>query len=243
MIQATRRSSVRLMIAVSLIASLGVGCATLWDRVRENERLTAVESARTYSKRGSCVKAIDALNRATARLDIGIFGKEATTLRTTCYERLGEPQLQYAHLRLLEDFYPDGNPALPAADGSSVFRVAEVPDVEFEKMPDALLVSPPHYSEAARRSYMTGRVVISFELTSEDTAKSIRVLEMPHPLLASWAIEAIAKLRRDGRKKDALIAPGGHYVATFAFEYRWADEGQQVEADVDGYFPSYDPKN
>jgi hypothetical protein len=49
----------------------------------------------------------------------------------------------------------------------------------------------------------------------------IRVIEMPHPLLASWAIEAIAQARFRTNEKP-LIVPGEHYVTLFEFEWHWA---------------------
>jgi hypothetical protein len=229
MSKSKKRISLAFAILLSLAISTSVGCGGFWKRVRESERNNSVSNARTYSKRGNCEKALHSLNRAMARLDIGAFGKEATTLRMRCYERQERWAAARAHQRLLDDFYSEEDPAYPAADGSSVFRVKSIRNVKYENPPAALVLEPPFYSEPARRSYIDGRVVISFELTADGKAKAIRVFEMPHPLLASWAIEAIEGVKRSKKHQDTLLLPGGHYLTTFVFEYRWANEAQQVD--------------
>jgi hypothetical protein len=229
MSKSKHRITLSIAILLSLVIGANLGCGGFWKRVRESERNNSVSNARTYSKRGNCEKALNSLNRATARLDIGAFGKEATTLRMRCYERQERWAAARAHQRLLDDFYSDEDPAYPAADGSSVFRVKSIKNVKWENPPAAIEVAPPFYSETARRSYIDGRVVISFELSPDGTAKSIRVFEMPHPLLASWAIEAIEAVKKSKKHQNTLLLPGGHYLTTFVFEYRWANAGQQVD--------------
>ena len=54
---------------------------------------------------------------------------------------------------------------------------------------------------------------------------------MNHPLLATWAIEAIAGSKPSSKKSDDLLMPGGHYVTTFVFEWRWAKEEPGSELD------------
>lgn len=213
------------LIAILLVGSLG--CASMWDRVRERERLFALESARTYAKRGSCVEALESLDRAQARMDLGAYGREAISTRIRCYERLGRTQAARAHRRLLEDFYGASHPAHPAADGSSVFRATLSEGERFEAPPSMLKIESPSYSEYARRSKIIGRVVVAFELAKDNSTKNIRVLEMPHPLLASWAIEAIEHSRPPKKYKDAVMLSQGPFVTTFAFEWRWAkaDDG------------------
>jgi hypothetical protein len=51
----------------------------------------------------------------------------------------------------------------------------------------------------------------------------IRVVEMPHPLLASWAIEAVAQANFRANQKPLLV-PGEHYLSRFDFEWHWAKE-------------------
>jgi hypothetical protein len=224
----------RLVLCV-LFLSVGLGCAPLWKAMRESERTSAIESARIYSSRGKCQSAIHSLDRAMARLDIGAYGEEATGIRLRCYQSLGRVQAARAHKRLLEDFYGQISPAYPAADGCSVFRVAQIPNVEYQKLSSALKLVAPSYTEHARRSYIAGRVVVSFQLTQKGLPRSIRVLEMTHPLLASWAIEAVERIVPDERYKDALQLPESHYLAKFDFSSHWAPKA----AGVSGSTPKY----
>ncbi len=203
----------------------------MWDRVRENEREFAMEAARTQTGRGQCREALSSIDRAQARLDLGLYARESTLARARCYEKLGQDALATAHRRLLTDFYTDEPMALPEADGSSVFRVKSIPSGGFDRPPAWLKIPPPRYTPYAQRSKIVGRIVISFELAKNDRPKRIRVLEMSHPLLATWAIEAIAA--SEPKKKDDTpnLMPGGRYVTTFLFEWRWAKEVPQNELD------------
>ena len=90
-----------------------------------------------------------------------------------------------------------------------------------------------------------GRVVVSFRLADAGRAREIRVLEMPHPLLGTWAIEAIARAEKKKRlKQDPVIVPKDLYVTTFSFEWRWADDpsgsSDAEEQDVDGWTSELD---
>ena len=228
MSKSEHRFTLATAILLAILIGSSLGCGGFWKLVRESERNTSVSNARSYAKRGDCEKAINSLNRATARLDIGTFGKEATTLRMRCYERQERWAAARAHQRLLDDFYTEEEPAYPSAGGSSVFRVKSIRNVKYENPPSAFEIQPPVYTESAKKSYIDGRVVISFELTADGKAKAIRVFEMPHPLLASWAIEAIEGGKRSKKHEDTLLVPGGHYLTTFVFEYRWATDVQQV---------------
>ena len=207
------------------VAAVGsVGCQSMWDTHRENERLFSLDAARTHSNRGQCVKALAELDRAQARIDLGPYSRESTLARLRCYEKLGMNELASAHRRLLTDFYTDEPMAYPEADGASIFRVKTISKGGYDRPPAWLKISPPRYPEFARRSKIIGRVVVSFELAGNDKPRSIRVLEMPHPLLATWAIEAITGAK--GKKKEGAkeLMPGGRYVTTFLFHYRWAKE-------------------
>jgi hypothetical protein len=113
--------------------------------------------------------------------------------------------------------------AIPEPDGSSVFRVANVTFDGFNRPPSGLRIAAPRYSAYARRSGIIGRVVISFDLASDGRPRKIRVVEMPHPLLATWAIEAVAQANFRKNEKP-LLAPGEHYVSLFNFKWHWARE-------------------
>lgn len=217
-----------LLLACTAIAASVMGCTSMWNRLRERERIGALNKGRVQTGRGQCGPGLASIDRAQARLDLGLYARESTAARTRCYEKLGMAELAAAHRRLTVDFYTNEPMAFPEADGSSIFRVETLMAERYERPPGWLKIPAPRYSPYAQRSKIVGRVVISFELASNHRPKKIRVLEMPHPLLATWAIEAIASAEPSKRKTPTVVMPGGRYVTTFVFEWRWA-EPQQVD--------------
>ncbi len=226
-----RRPSTLVAGLMLVLATTSLGCSSMWDRHRENERMFALDAARTHTKRGQCTRALGELDRAQARIDLGAYGLESTLARVRCYEKLGMTELATAHRRLVNDFYTDEPFAYPDPDGSSIFRVREVAREGYDRPPSWLVIAPPRYPESARRSKIIGRVVVAFELAGNDRPREIRVLEMPHPLLASMAIEAIAQAKPKKKKDSPDLMPGGRFVTTFVFEYRWAKEQPEQELD------------
>lgn len=210
-----------LIAILLLILVTQSGCLRMWQQVREGERTSAIESARDQARSGKCDAALNSLDRAQATLNIGVYARESTVIRARCYEVLDLTELAAAHRRLLADFYENDPMAIPKPDGSSVFRVTNVTFDDHNRPPSGLKVKPPRYSAYARRSGIVGRVVISFDLSRDGRPSMIRVVEMPHPLLASWAIQAIAQARFRKNEKP-FLTPGEHYVALFDFEWHWA---------------------
>ncbi len=223
------RAGVLLGLLVLLLVQSG--CASTWDRVRERERLFALESGRTQAKRGQCGKALVSMDRAQARIDIGAYARESVIARARCYEKLGLVEYGQAHRRLITDFYTDEPMAYPDARGTSVFRVKALSDGGYDRPPAWLEVPSPRYTEYARRSKIIGRVVVAFELAGNNKPRRVRVLEMPHPLLASWAIEAVLTAKPKKKDDAVKLMPGGRYVTTFVFEWRWAKEETTNELD------------
>ncbi len=216
----------RLVLAtLALLVALTLsGCGGMWDVVRENERGFALDNARNQSKRGKCLAALEALDRAEAIMSIDRFAIEATQIRIRCYEKLGLPELQAAHRRLLVDFYTEEPMAFPAADGSSVFRASADVPAQFDRPPSWLKIARPRYTAYAQRSKIIGRVVVKFGLAEGGKTNQIRILEMTHPLLASWAIEAVAQAKPKRTGQVPVIESDRDYVTTFNFEWRWANE-------------------
>ena len=222
-----------ILVVGLLLALVGttVGCTAMWDRHRERERVFALDMARTHSNRGQCEEAVSEFDRAQSRIDLGPYARESTRARLRCYEKMGATELASAHRRLLVDFYTDEPMAYPDPDGSSIFRVKRISKDGYDRPPRWLKIPAPRYPEFAQRSRITGRVVIAFELAGNDRPRAIRVLEMPHPLLATLAIEAISQAKPKKKKEDPKLMPGGRYVTTFVFEYRWAKEAPEEEFD------------
>ena len=219
-------------VAAALLMALvvfGTACAPFWRQVREWERNSAAASADSYAKRGNCARTLKSLDHAEAGLAIGSYAKAATRMRMICYERMGRTEVARAHQRMLDDFYEGENPAYPTGLGDDLFRVKTVPKDPFKPPPALFKIMPPIYNDHAKRSHIVGRVVVSFKLTSKDAATRIRVLEMPHPLLGTWAIEALERSRRNNLDQTTLIPPGEHYVTTFNFYYHHAQDGPTVD--------------
>jgi hypothetical protein len=228
---ATRsRHAIRIALVVSLALSQA-GCANFWEANRERERMFALNNARTQTKRGQCESALASLDRAQARIDLGQYARESTLARVRCYEKLGLNEFASAQRRLITDFYTDEPMAIPDPDGTSIFRVKTLSDKGYDRPPHWLQFPAPRYSPYAQRSKIVGRVVVAFELASSNTPRKIRVLEMPHPLLATWAIEAVASGQPKKKEGTTVLMPGGRYVTTFVFEWRWAKEAQEEEFD------------
>jgi hypothetical protein len=104
-------------------------------------------------------------------------------------------------------------------------RVASIPFTRDERVAsvDPVLetlapfdLPPARYSRAARKAGLHGRVELYYEIADARRASSIRVVRDAHPLLASWAIEALAAGRLSG--EDVAADPSG--VVVFRFESR-----------------------
>ena len=200
------------LATLALLAALALsGCGGMWDVIRENERGFALDNARNQSKRGKCVEALDALDRAEAIMEIDRFAIESTQIRIRCYEKLGLPELQVRpsppapgllHRRA------DGVPGGATARRSFVLPPTCRP--EFDRPPSWLKIERPRYTAYAQRSKIIGRVVVGFGLREGGKTNQIRVLEMSHPLLASWAIEAVAqaKPKRTGQVPVRRVGSG-----------------------------------
>jgi hypothetical protein len=223
---ASQSGSIAILVIALITLISQSGCRKMWQQVREGERTSALESARDQARRGECEAALISLDRAQASLNIGVYARESTVTRARCYKELGRTELAAAHRRLLTDFYENEPMAIPEPDGSSVFRVANVTFDGFNRPPSGLRIPAPRYNAYARRSGIIGRVVLSFDLASDGRPRMIRVVEMPHPLLASWAIEAVAQASFRKNQKP-LLAPGEHYLSLFDFEWHWAREKEK----------------
>jgi hypothetical protein len=225
------RSSVRiaLITILTLVFVAPIGCTSMWQAVRKREYAYSVESARGYARAGKCEPALKSLDRAQASLNLGPFARESTAIRARCYEKLGLEELASAHRRLLTDFYVGEPISAPGPDELPVFRVADVNLDDHSPAPSSLKITPPRYNSFAGRSGLVGRVVIAFDISEDGKPTNVRVLEMPHTLLATWAIEAIVE-SRIRKKARPWVAPAEHYLTVLSFTWRWA---KQTEAEED----------
>jgi hypothetical protein len=225
------RSSVRvaLIAILTFVVVTPIGCTSMWQAVRRREHAYSVESARAYARAGKCEPALKSLDRAQASLNIGPFARESTVIRARCYEKLGLEELASAHRRLLTDFFVKEPISALGPDESPVLRVADVDLDDHRPPPSSLKIAQPRYNSFAGRSGLVGRVVIAFDLSEDGKPTKIRVLEMPHTLLATWAIEALVE-SRIRKKARPWIAPAEHYLTVLSFTWRWAKQ-TEVEED------------
>jgi len=224
----------RAILGLAVLVVVCAGCAGFWEHSRERERAFAASSARSEIERGNCAKALSLLDRAQARLDLGTFARESTRARMECYRQLDLQELASGHRRLLADFYTDEPQAFPAADGSSVFRASNVDPRGFLPPPPGFELAAPRHSSAASRSKIFGRAVASFEITGGGRITRIRVLEMPHPLLATRAMEALVHSTAADGTSSRTGTRGGPYVVVFQFQSRW---GGRRPAEQDAVVP------
>lgn len=195
------------------------GCGSFWAGVRERERRFALENAETRVQRGDCGGAMSSLERAQATADLGGYGAQSTLTKAECLDRLRRYEQSRAHYRLLRDFYPDFRPeriAQEFSEGDEFHELGLGEAPALGTLP-ALELGEPRYSMSADRSQLSGRVLIRFWVGEKGEIRDIRVLEMPHPLLASWAIEAVASSKME-KGHDAKLPRA--VMTRFVFQTR-----------------------
>jgi len=230
------------VLAAAACALPLVACAGLTERLRESERNAAAANARKLVARRDCAAALPALERAQAARELGAFEAESSWLKLRCLEALGRTQEALAHQRLLSDFHPDFAPI--AAQGRAALASGEAPAAPLPLAPApalrALAIPRARFTPDAERSRVVGEVVVRFRVERGGRVEGIRVLETPHPLLASWAIEAIANasLQSDAAE-ESLPAEG---ALRFHFQHRWqAPDADETRDGIEWLPPPRDP--
>ena len=228
--QRTRALSTSWLI-VAVIAVFSVGCASFWTSVREGERTRAAKKANNYFKDGRCDRVLVQLDRAEAALKLGEYGAHATYQRAVCLENLGQTVAARANYWMVVDFYPEspmrplaleklgryGNPE-PLSQLKEEFSSLNVyPEIE---------IPSPRYSEAAERSAVVGSCFLVFTMAADQKTSDIRVVQMDHPLLASWAIEAVsaATIHEDVTPPDLPVKT----VTKMVFSSFWHGDSQEA---------------
>ncbi|MEM7411824.1 MAG: hypothetical protein AAF430_16455 [Myxococcota bacterium] len=212
----------RVAILLVLLLATG-GCTSMWESVRESQRRSSIRLARDLVERGSCTRALDTIGRAQSAADLGRFEAESVWLRARCLDRLGRHQQALAHWRLLVDGYPDSTYAgrIPAERKA---QLGERAPTRAPSSPPAFESPKPRYERGAEQAKLVGSVWLEFELDAAGGVSQIRVIETPHPLLASFAIESLA-LGAWVETDRTVIA--GRYGAKYLFETYWATRDAQ----------------
>ena len=183
-----------------LVLCFAMGCASFWDGVREDERDRAQAQANRYFKEDRCELVLAKLDRAESADDPGRYAAVATYQRAVCLSKLGRNTEARAHYLMLADFYPDDSltrralaglgGSAPALDLSEAR--ATVPSLLTSS---GIEIPAPRYTQTAERSKLVGSVIALFTVGPKGEVSEIRVIDMSHPLLASWSIEAVARAK------------------------------------------------
>jgi outer membrane biosynthesis protein TonB len=89
--------------------------------------------------------------------------------------------------------------------------------------PRDLKLPKARYSRSAERSHLIGVVLVEFTLDRAGASRQIRVLENPHPLLSSWAIEAVAQAKL-GSGSSRLMDLPIRTAVNLRFSSHWAEK-------------------
>lgn len=228
-----KREQISRACAFSLVVVLCVstGCGSFWASVREGERSRSEKKANSYFKAGRCERVLEQLDRSEAAQDLGSYGADATYQRAVCLEKIGHKEVARANYFMVVDFYPESRVKPLALDklGRSKFqREFSTDQAELTPLPMPSQVEMPgsRYSEAAERSGLVGDTVLVFTLEADQSVSSIRVLEMGHPLLASWAIESVSQATL--REGAAQLSLPRQIVTRMIFSSHWHGDGQEA---------------
>jgi len=183
------------------------------------------------------------LERAQGSAELGDFAAESIWLKARCLERMGRRAEATAHLRMLGDFYAD-SPYVASLPHSVVEELADLP-LPAARKAAASLASPPnleipraHYSAVAERYRLTGRVRVLYAVEADGHTASLRVIESAHPLLAGWALQALAA----SEIKDVEDRPGTRQraVTGFVFSSKWERAEEEEGEPWIIFFPGSD---
>lgn len=214
-----------------LVLCVSTGCGSFWASVREGERNRSEKQANSYFKAGRCERALEQLDRSEAAQDLGSYGADATYQRAVCLEKLGHKEAARANYLMVVDFYPESRVKSLALGKLGRSKVRG----EFSKdqaglspapLPSQVEVPNSRYSEAAERSGLVGDTVLVFTLEADQSVSGIRVVEMGHPLLASWAIESVSQVTL--RESAAPLSLPMQTVTRIIFSSHWHGDGEEA---------------
>jgi outer membrane biosynthesis protein TonB len=217
------------VFALLCVAASLAGCGRMWAGIRERDRKSAEKTSQRLAERGQCARAIASAESAQAAKELGDFAAKSTWLKARCLDALAMHEQSLAHWRLLADFYSD-SPWAEKISPSLREAIATRPSSPLVAAPSDLNVPKARYSRSAERSHLIGAVVVEFTLDRAGASRQIRVLENPHPLLSSWAIEAIAQAELgpdSSRRMDLPIRS----AVNLRFSSHWAEVAAGKAAD------------
>jgi hypothetical protein len=180
------------LFGLALLGSLNVSCAGFWQIIGRQQRAASWHHAIELARSGHCDEALLSIERAQNDKSLTRrFEAESTRLRADCLDQVGRRSEALAHYRFIRDFLPESPAAasLPPhiREETRERSLAAIDGRPYEGKP-----LTPRYSRAARLAGIAGDLQVSYVVDSSGRAEEIRVVNESHPLLASWAIEAVA---------------------------------------------------
>jgi len=215
----TDLASVALALTAAMISA---GCAAVsdfWDGVRESQRRSSIELSRELVDRGTCDRALGTIERAQTRRQLGAFAAESVWLKARCLAGVGRVEESLAHWRMLADQYADSRwvarippEVAPALGSAEPYRARAAPE--------AFEIPGARYGEGAQRASIAGSVWVEYRLDEAGRPGDLRVIGAAHPLLAAYALEAVAagRWRESAGRTTPLPRRAG---SAFRFESLW----------------------
>jgi tetratricopeptide (TPR) repeat protein len=212
------------MLLVVVVGVTSVGCSSMWDAIREKQRQSSITIAREFVKRGEWVRAMQSLERAQTRRQLGDFAAESVYLKAKCLDALGRYEEALAHWRMLRGQYADARWARRIPDEIEPL-LGEPEPLRARLAPAAFEMAKPRYGVGARRASVAGPVWVEYRLDENGVSTDLRVVGPAHPLLAAYALEAVAQGRwRESAGVNTVLPRRA--LSPFRFESLWMDEAE-----------------
>jgi len=224
---AGRTVSRRCLIWLGLIVVFvgPVGCSSMWDSIRESQRQSSIGLSRDFVKRGEWSRAFESIERAQTRRQLGAFAAESVYLKAVSLAAIDRDEEALAHWRLLHEQYGDTRWAerIPSEVRP---LLGEAERLRARAAPIAFEMPKPRYGKGAQRASIAGPVWVEYVLDEAGTAIELRVIQSAHPLLAGYALEAVASGRWRESAGTSVVLPR-RALSLFRFESLWMDEAEE----------------
>jgi tetratricopeptide (TPR) repeat protein len=180
--------------------------------------------SRDFVKRGEWTRAFESIERAQTRRQLDEYAPESVYLKAVCLAALGRNEEALAHWRLLHDQYGDTRWAERIPEEVQPL-LGEMAPLRARAAPVAFEMPKPRYSPGAQRASVAGPVWVEYRLDDTGQPTDLRVIQSAHPLLAGYALEAVASGRWRASAGTAVELPR-RALSPFRFQSLWMDEAE-----------------
>ncbi len=222
------RSRARTIVVSLGLAALvfgSLGCTSMWDAIRERQRVSSISLSRDFVKREEWARAFESIERAQTRRQLGDFAPESIYLKAVALAGLGRAEEALAHWRMLHDQYGDTRWAKRIPSEVRPL-LGEIEPLRARAAPIAFEMPKPRYGRGAQRASIAGPVWVEYRIDRQGEPTDLRVVQSAHPLLAAYAFEAVAS----GRWRDSAgtnVELPRRALSPFRFESLWMDEADE----------------